>query len=99
MQNALDFVLGCRRILKPGGQLVLKTDRAACLGYHLLGTRPGDYYTWYGLRPDDRYYGLFLVGHLRNLTAAAVLEVERLCPYTDWTPKSVWGRLLGLVLP
>ncbi len=99
MPNALDFVLECRRVLKPGGRLVLKTDHAAYLGYHLLGSRPGDYHTWHGRRPDDRHYGLYSVGHLRNLMAAANLEVYRLFPYTDWTPKSVWGRLLGLVLP
>lgn len=99
MPNLLEFVIECRRVLKPGGRLVIKTDHAAYLGYHFLRFRPGDYHTWSGVRNDDRHYGLFTVGHLRNLMSAAGMEVVRILPYNDWRPRTLWGKLLLRFVP
>jgi len=99
MPNLLLFVQECRRVLKPRGGLFLKTDHAAYLGYHFLGFRPGDYHSWAGLRKDDRHYGLYTVGHLRNLMAAAGMDVVRIFPYNDWKPRTMMGRMLLRFVP
>lgn len=95
MVNPGEFLRECARVLKPGGRLVLVTDHAGYLGYHLRGLRYADNHQWHGAH-GDRHFMLFGVGHLRNLCAWAGLRVEKVELFTKWR-QGLGARLLGLV--
>jgi SAM-dependent methyltransferase len=77
MPNPLLFLTECRRVMRPGAKLILITDHAGRLGYHVRGFRAVDNHGWHGVG-GDRHFMLFNTGHIRNLLDAAGLRVERL---------------------
>src|SRR3989442_14203025 len=48
---------------------------------------------------DISHYCLYTVGHLRNLMAAAGMDVVRIFPYNDWKPRTMMGRMLLRFVP
>jgi ubiquinone/menaquinone biosynthesis C-methylase UbiE len=97
MPNPLLFLQECKRVLRRGGRLVVITDHAAFLGYHVHGVTPGDYHQWHGAG-GDRHFMLFTTGHLQNLVEAAGLRAERVATYTKWK-QGLAGRMLGRIAP
>lgn len=95
MVNPMVFLQECVRVLRRGGRLVLVTDHAGYVGYHLVGLTPRDNHRWHGSH-GDRHFMLFNEGHLRNLCEAAGLRVERVHFFTKWR-QGLGARLLALV--
>jgi SAM-dependent methyltransferase len=60
-----NFMKECHRVLKPNGKLVIITDNAAYLGFHIFGVAMDHkYISLYG--DKDTHYSLFTPYHLKN---------------------------------
>lgn len=64
LPNPIRTLVECRRILKPGGRLVVFTPNSACLGHRLFGRH------WRGLEPP-RHLHVFSMNSMRLALAAA----------------------------
>lgn len=77
-KNVFDALEEMVRVLKPSGRLVVITDNAGYLFFHIL-TPHGNYFK----KRDDRHYALFQKEHLRNILKTLNLKVESI-KYVDW---------------
>jgi 2-polyprenyl-3-methyl-5-hydroxy-6-metoxy-1,4-benzoquinol methylase len=66
-----EFLAHCRRLLKPGGRLAIRTPNAGSLGHRLYGP------AWRGLEPP-RHLVVFTLEALREAAMRRGFEVERL---------------------
>jgi len=71
----------CRRLLKPGGQLVMLTPNALALGHRIYGA------AWAGLDPP-RHLFVFSAASLSRLVRDAGFVVERL--HSRWLAAAGW---------
>lgn len=57
------------RVLKPGGRLVLITDNAAYIPFHLHPKFGSGFHSWngyHGVSPVDKHFSLYTPEHLKN---------------------------------
>jgi len=57
------------RMLKPGGRLVLITDNAAYIPFHLHSKFGSGFHSWngyHGVSPIDKHFSLYTPEHLKN---------------------------------
>jgi len=90
LYNALEEMV---RVLKPSGRVVLITDNAGYLFYHLF-TPHGNYFN----KPDDKHYVLLQKEHLRNFFQSLNLKIESIeYIYWQYRKKSIKYYLVTLV--
>jgi len=68
VENPSEFLSGCRRLLRPEGQLIIRTPNVASYGHRKYGG------AWRGLEPP-RHLCLFTMDGLRLLSNSAGFEV------------------------
>ena len=72
LRNPGNVLREIQRVLKKGGILIIKTDNASCIGWHITGLKFLGVHTWehdkysFQLNPSDMHYALFLPGHVVN---------------------------------
>jgi ubiquinone/menaquinone biosynthesis C-methylase UbiE len=57
------------RVLKPGGKLILITDNASYIPFHVPPKFGSGFHSWngyYGVSPVDRHFALYTPEHLKN---------------------------------
>lgn len=78
MKNPFNMLLEMKRVCKPGGRIRIITDNGNFLLYlwNFMGIKHSDYrFCGDTIRPDDRHYFFFQLGHLRNFFDAARLKI------------------------
>jgi SAM-dependent methyltransferase len=78
MKNPFNMLLEMKRVCKPGGRIRIITDNGNFVLYlwNLMGIKHSDYrFCGDKIRPDDRHYMFFQLGHLRNYFDAAGLKI------------------------
>lgn len=100
VQDPIELLTECRRLLKPEGRLILATPNSRALGHRLLGR------AWRGLEPP-RHLQIFGPAAMRHALAAAGFEHSRVRTLNSryiWTEslrlryRALYARRWGRVL-
>lgn len=69
------------RVLKPAGKLILITDNAAYLPFHLHPKYGSGFHSWngyQGISPVDKHYSLYTPEHLKNHLLGHKLQIVKI---------------------
>jgi len=96
MGNPMDFLYGCKKYLKKGGNLILIVDNGDYWRYHLhLGTYHAD--IWENNdpnHPETHHKMLFQMKHLIKLFSLIGFEIKETNYYSDYYKESFLKRII-----
>jgi len=84
MKNPHNLILEMKRVCKPKGKIIVITDNAGFLMFHIFRKNKNNYHGNHNLKEqygkggfinDDRHYALYTIEHLRNHFERAGLKV------------------------
>ena len=92
------FFAEAHRVLQPNGQMILITDNAGFLGFHIKGKTAGDYHSFINPKGTEEHVALFTRTHLRSLATRHDFKVAT-CELVSFFPQGIIGRSLHRFLP